>query len=349
MKPRAAYTDDRGTDNRWAPVADRLPKASAGQWRLPARPGAQGLKDILRAISAGQHKLSLKRYRSIVALVGALVLILQGCIEIPDPYLVIGQRDWSGTVKVVRPCASDASAPVPATTAERLLDADEFTLLNWNMYKGNKTGWDSDFLQLTHKADVVLLQEAYLNEAMTEALRRSQLNWGLATAFRYRGFEAGVLTASRADFQSICMQRYREPVVNTPKTSLLTRFGLSDGGLLMVANVHAINFTVDTDSFLETWQGLEKIVQSHDGPLIVAGDFNTWSASRQSAVENTAQRLGLVPVHFSDDDRTRILNRAIDHIYYRGLVAVAADVHVVETSDHNAMRVTFKRANADAH
>ena len=286
--------------------------------------------------------------RSIASLIAVVVLILQGCIEIPDPYLVMGQRDGLATVKVVRPCDKDPLARAPATAAERMLDADGFTLVNWNMFKGSKTGWEADFAELIRKADVVLLQEAYLSAAMTEALRHSRLNWGLATAFRLRGIEAGVMTASRADFLGICMQRYREPVVNTPKTSLLTRLRLSDGDLLMVANVHAINFTVDTDYFRETWQGLEKIAASHEGPLIVAGDFNTWSAARQSTVESTAQRLGLTPVVFPADQRTRILDRPVDHVYYRGLVMVEATVFVVETSDHNAMRVTFKQADADA-
>ncbi len=288
--------------------------------------------------------MHVSRRQSLPLPIVILVLILQGCIEIPDPYLVIGQRDWSGTVEMVRPCVPEASAPLATTAGERKLDANGFTLVNWNMYKGSQTGWASDFGRLTRDADVILLQEAYLNAAMTEALRRSRLNWGLATAFRYRGYEAGVLTASRADFHGICMQRFREPVVNTPKTSLLTRFRLSDGDELLVANVHAINFTVDTDYFAKTWRGLEKLVQSHRGPLILAGDFNTWSADRQGAVARAAKHLELTAVDFADDQRTRILNRAIDHIYYRGLIASEAVVYAVQTSDHNPMRVTFKRA-----
>jgi endonuclease/exonuclease/phosphatase (EEP) superfamily protein YafD len=304
---------------------------------------------MVGAFSTEQHFLkSTQPRRSVAVLIGTLVLILQGCIEIPDPYLVIGQRNWSGTVEVVRPCGTDASAPLPAASEARVLSADGFTLVNWNMYKGSKTGWEAELDQLIRNADVVILQEAYLNESMTEALRRSQLNWGLATAFRYRGIEAGVLTASRANFKGICMQRYREPVVNTPKTSLLARFRLSNGALLMVVNIHAINFTVDTDYFRETWQGLEEIVKSHDGPLIVAGDFNTWSASRQRAVESTAQRLELTPVNFTEDQRTRIMDRAVDHVYYRDLVVLEAIVLAVQASDHNAMRVTFKQAGADA-
>ncbi len=281
--------------------------------------------------------------------IGVLLLILQGCIEIPDPYLVIGQREWSGTVEAVHLCDPDAfeNAIPPPVAVDKTIDADGFHLVNWNVYKGRKAGWAQDLQRLIREADVVLLQEAHLTEQMLDVLRRSQFNWSLATAFRYRGAEAGVLTAGRADLQGICMQRFREPVINTPKTSLLTRFTLSDGGQLVVANLHAINFTTDSEPFLASWQELEAILKPHAGPLIVAGDFNTWSAERQAVVVNTARRMGLDPVHFPSDKRTRVFDRAIDHVYYRGLVTVAATVYAVKSSDHNPMRVTFKRAGDD--
>jgi endonuclease/exonuclease/phosphatase (EEP) superfamily protein YafD len=141
------------------------------------------------------------------------------------------------------------------------------------------------------------------------------------------------------------MQRFREPLLHTPKTSLLTRFDLSEGGSLVVVNVHAINFTMDAIRFRASWQELETVLQPHAGPLIVAGDFNTWNADRQAVVVNATRRMGLTPVHFSSDQRTRIFDRTVDHVYYRGLLPLEALVHEVKTSDHNPMRVTFKLAD----
>ena len=289
-------------------------------------------------------------YLKLVPLLGGvLLMILQGCIEITDPYLVIGQQEWTGTVEAVRPCDPESLADFPAakTHEDQTLDGRGFSLVNWNMLKGRRDGWEQDFHRLVEDGDVVLLQEAHLTDGMLEALRLSRLNWRLATAFRYRGAEAGVLTASRTDLQGICMQRFREPVLKTPKTSLVARFPFAGGGHLVVVNVHAINFTTDESYFRESWQEIEAIVQPHDGPLIVAGDFNTWNAARQAIVVNTTQRLGLEPVHFPLDHRTRILDRAVDHVYYRGLVTVDAVADEVRTSDHNPMRITFKLADDD--
>ncbi len=294
---------------------------------------------------------AMDRVRQNIAaiLIGGLLVIQQGCIEIPDPYLVIGQREGSGTVEAVHLCdpASLEDPPAAAVHEDQALDGGGFSLVNWNMLKGQRDGWEQDFHRLVGEGDVVLLQEAHLTDGMLEALRLSRLNWGLATAFRYRGAEAGVLTASRADLQEICMQRFREPVLKTPKTTLVAQFPFTGGGHLVVVNVHAINFTTDETYFLESWRKMEAIVQPHEGPLIVAGDFNTWNAARQAIVVNTTQRLGLAPVHFPLDQRTRILDRIVDHVYYRGLVPVEAVADEVRTSDHNPMRVTFKLAVDD--
>lgn len=277
-----------------------------------------------------------------------LLLTLQGCIEIPDPYVVIGQRDHAGTVQAVRPCDPDTLTILSAAAdhPSRPLDSRGFNLVNWNMFKGRRDGWEGDFNRLIEEGDIILLQEAHLTAELTEALRRARLNWSLATAFRYQGAEAGVLTASRNELLGVCMQRFQEPVVQTPKTSLLARFPLATGGDLVVVNMHAINFTVDDIYFSAFWQEMETILQPYDGPLIVAGDFNTWSAARQAIVVRTTERLGLTPVRFPLDQRTRILDRPIDHVYSRGLVPVDAVVYELSTSDHNPMRVTFKLARS---
>ncbi len=290
------------------------------------------------------------RLKILSVLIGGLLLVLQGCIEIPDPYLVLGQREWSATVQAVRLCDPD-SLEKPTESGFRVgrtLAAEAFRLVNWNILKARRAGWEQDFQRLVREADVVLLQEALLTEQVLEVLRRSQLNWSLATAFRYRGAEAGVLTAGRTVLQGVCMQRFREPVVNTPKTSLLARFPLSNGDQLVIVNLHAINFTTDTILFRASWQELETILNPYDGPLIVAGDFNTWNADRQAIVVNATRRLGLEPVRFPADKRTRVFDRAIDHVYYRGLQVQEAAVDVVDTSDHNPMRVTFRLADGDA-
>ena len=83
--------------------------------------------------------------------------------------------------------------------------------------------------------------------------------------------------------------------------------------------------------------GLENVPD--DGPVIFAGDFNTWSASRQAAVDDFMSEHGLGSIAFEPDLRSRAFGRALDHIYVRGMQAEFAQVIPVTTSDHNPLRV----------
>ncbi len=99
-------------------------------------------------------------------------------------------------------------------------------------------------------------------------------------------------------------------------------------------------------AYQKYWQELESILESHDGPLIVAGDFNTWNAERWNIVALVARRLRLQPVRFEPDRRSRFFGQVVDHVYYRGLVPSNAVVHDVSTSDHNPIQVNFALADA---
>ena len=157
------------------------------------------------------------------------------------------------------------------------------------------------------------------------------------------------MTASRIAPNFTCAFRETEPITRIPKSALITRYPLSGTELeLLVANIHAINFTMDTFSFQKQIDRLEKILAAYRGPLIVSGDFNTWNAARMSHVKAMAERLDLTVVRFDENRRSRFFGHHIDHVYYRGLEATNAATHMVSTSDHNPLTVVFKLANEAA-
>ncbi len=83
----------------------------------------------------------------------------------------------------------------------------------------------------------------------------------------------------------------------------------------------------------------------HTGPIVMTGDFNTWSDARTAIVKETAGRLDLKPVIFNKGRPTAIFSHAVDHIYYRGLIPVNTVALEVDTSDHKPIVVTFKLDN----
>jgi endonuclease/exonuclease/phosphatase (EEP) superfamily protein YafD len=87
---------------------------------------------------------------------------------------------------------------------------------------------------------------------------------------------------------------------------------------------------------------VEATLSGHDGPVILAGDFNTWRVRRIELLQALAQRLGLDELSFEVDDRITPFGKIVDRIFVRGLNAVDAKTSVVHSSDHNPLSVTLR-------
>ena len=134
-----------------------------------------------------------------------------------------------------------------------------------------------------------------------------------------------------------------EPLIRIPKIGLAAAYPLA--GLeeqLLVVNIHLVNFTFDTRAVRHQIEALEAIVRNHEGPVIVAGDFNTWSDKREALVQEKMAELSLTAVAFDPDHRVRFLGRPVDGVYFRGLEVVRSRSHVVDSSDHNPLEVRFR-------
>jgi len=274
-----------------------------------------------------------------------IAVVFSACIRVPDEHLIVSQRGDLSTVQDACDCdIRRFENKLEQKNVKRPeLDSSGFRLMNWNMQKGRKDGWAEDFENLIQDSDILTVQEAYLNDDLRELLKKGRYSWDISNAFQYKGREVGVLTASRLDPDFICTFRVKEPLINLPKTVMVTIYPLSgtDKSLLVV-NIHSINFTMETRQFDSQLHEVERILLQHQGPLIVSGDINTWSKKRTTIVAKLVNRLGLNALTFEKDYRVKIFGRDVDHIFYRGLAASASTVLKVKSSDHNPMLVTFR-------
>ena len=92
-----------------------------------------------------------------------------------------------------------------------------------------------------------------------------------------------------------------------------------------------------TAAFEKQFDEIRHVLESHDGPIILSGDLNTWRDKRTQIVADLADSLQLVAVAFDNDQRTRFFGSPLDHIYVRGLRALESRTAIVDTSDHNPM------------
>ncbi len=230
---------------------------------------------------------------------------------------------------------------------------ETITVLNWNIYKGRKQNWLADFRRFSHQHDLVILQEAHLGNELKKTLHENALHWTMNTAFFYRKKATGVMIASRVKPINSYGFRNKEPIIRLPKTTLINYYPIANcSQTLLVANIHSVNFTLGTAVYHRQLHELVTIIDQHSGPVIVAGDFNSWSRSRLFLIESMKKTLSL---HALDDaldsdaypdsmghHKTRIFGKTIDHVFYRGLELIDQQVWPVDSSDHNPIRVRFR-------
>jgi endonuclease/exonuclease/phosphatase (EEP) superfamily protein YafD len=283
---------------------------------------------------------------AIVFLICTIAIIVSGCVSVPDvSHMIVGGDDRVETIRDCIPCSRDLFALQSDLSKNQtsVLDADHFKLLTWNIFKEKKDGWEKEFDRLYGDVDLFMIQEAHLTDSLKGVFRNEALNWVFAPAFTYLGEHVGVLTASNTLSEPVCMERFQEPLIHLPKSVLITRYPFSiPGKSLLLVNVHSINFALGIDSFRDHWARLENYLSAVDGPVIIAGDFNTWSKKRLAVVQETAGRLKLEPVTFDRDGRSTFFGKVVDHVYYRGVTPIDAEVHEVTTSDHNPVLVSFR-------
>jgi len=229
--------------------------------------------------------------------------------------------------------------PVSAVPA---LNPRHISLLNWNIYKAQEENWAADFRTLIKEQNLVLIQEAINRPEVTSALRQQQPWWQLNTGFYYEGRETGVLTASSTPAIFSCGIRTVEPLIRIPKTVLINLYPIANSQqALLVANLHGINFTLGTDTYAEQLSAMTFVISQHSGPVIIAGDFNSWNAARNEVITTAFQKLSLKKLAYENHNRVKIFGYALDHVFYRGLEVISEETLSVTSSDHNPVRVIF--------
>lgn len=274
----------------------------------------------------------------------ALALALGACASVPPVQLAYGAG--ADGALAARPLPCDARAPTAAVLPAAALPGAELRVLSWNLHKNADPGWDAALSGYAARSDLLLVQEAALTPELRALLAASgHAHWTLAGSWGLGGVETGVLSAARVAPLAECVQRAFEPLLQLPKAALISHFALEGSDApLAVANLHAVNFTLGMQEFRAQLDALVQVLELHSGPMIVAGDFNTWSAQRLQAMHEAMARLTLAAVTPAADRRTRVFGQQIDHLFVRGLELRAAEVPEVDASDHNPLLATLRLA-----
>nr|WP_275658957.1 endonuclease/exonuclease/phosphatase family protein [Shewanella sp. Isolate11] len=225
----------------------------------------------------------------------------------------------------------------------------ELSVAVWNIYKQKRPQWSQVLTELNQQHDLLLLQEARLNHVFIDWLQQSQRHVVMAKGFKILNTPMGVMNIATNQALDACAYQTTEPWIRFAKSTLVANYALSNGQQLLVVNLHGLNFDVKLARYKAQWQHVAHRIALHRGPIILAGDFNTWRAGRMQVVTELTDKLKLKEIKYQTDVRQRVFGWPLDHIYYRGLNFVDAKSMTTSASDHNPImaRFTLNPAPAD--
>jgi len=221
-------------------------------------------------------------------------------------------------------------------------------LLVWNIYKGRKSVWHDDFLRIIKGKNLVLLQESIIGTRYDATFQEPKsYEWVMARTHKMprtladTGVKTGAVVPSLG--RAFLISPDVEPIFKTPKMLLATTYPIKDSDkTLMVVNIHAINF-VSFKKYARQLAQMVSAIENHEGPVILAGDFNTWNKARYRNLLEAVERMGLVQVMLTRKGRWHHFNQHLDHIFYRGLNLKKADVlRDILSSDHYPLTAQFE-------
>ena len=244
-----------------------------------------------------------------------------------------------GSPHAVDACRQRLAEHKSASVAE--LDSSAISVLSWNINKGELSEWMGDLHKLASNKQLILLQEAassmHLSRVLTETRFRS-----FAPGYVTARDITGVVTFSQIEPLARCRLLAMEPWLGTPKATNITQYALSNTDkTLLVANIHAVNFSFGLKHFRAQLEAIVEVLAAHEGPIIFSGDFNTWRRGRQKVLSELMASLDLKPIQFEEDHRVRFLGLALDHVFVAGLQVMATHTNEVQSSDHNPISLTL--------
>jgi endonuclease/exonuclease/phosphatase (EEP) superfamily protein YafD len=305
-----------------------------------ARP--EGRTMIATALRQFRAALSSARW---LALGAATALVVAGCVSLTtQPRALLESDDGAVRVEMLAcPRAVALAAHAEPRRPTDALDPRAIHVVSWNMHKQADPGWQRDLRMFGSGNDIVLLQEIVLDNALRELIDDEGLRFVMASSFLVSGIDFGVLTAARVQPVATCTERVVEPLLRIPKSAVISWFALKDASeTVAVANVHAINFSLSLGAYREQLGAIADALAAHEGPIILAGDLNTWTDARAQAVRDVARRLQLTEVPFATGRRRKFFGHELDHIYTRGLALVSSTATIVTSSDHNPVEATLR-------
>ena len=265
----------------------------------------------------------------------------------------LGSASWALSAYLVPHLVQGPLPSTPPSTDARV------SLVCWNLHKRTDSVMVADLARLldSTRADLGLFQEAVV-DSLEGGFSRAmgEREWGLSANLFHASppREIGVATASssKLDEATALLSDAGEPLAGTRKAALVTRHRFG-GRMLVVANLHALNFSPRLGGFTRQLADIADRLRESGVPAIAAGDFNTWSRRKRDLADSLFGAAGLVRLDFgaAESLKSSAFGNALDHIYFTAdrLEVEPSTIRVhtgIRSSDHLPLSATFRFRDA---
>lgn len=213
----------------------------------------------------------------------------------------------------------------------------ELNIAVWNIFKGNfKKKLRPELARIMEKNDLLLLQEVVCAGDVMDVSPSRRHSFVQSICYRRQSGEPeSLITCSTAAPQGVpfrVQSLSKEPIVATPKSSLITQFRITNSDeLLTVVNVHFL-LIKSRKTYLAELENITTRLRDFRGPMVVAGDFNTYLPRDFKRMDAAFKKLGLKALELSRPK----LQLQLDHVYTRGFACIQKTVAAgLQASDHH--------------
>ncbi len=211
----------------------------------------------------------------------------------------------------------------------------EYSFTTYNIFKAHlpfarqvvgRLAADNDFVALQEWISSLHVRaDEFIATCPTFIIPFRNIKTGTAVISKHKPIDVLTLTSKE-----------RELGFTTKKSMIITAHVLHNGTTLHIANIHSLNFVTNGAWKRQLDYFLEYLPKS--GPLIFAGDFNTWHPWRFEYLENTLRKHRL---HYANYDHDIVLR--LDHIFTRDIeVLETKEANTIHTSDHYPVTLKFR-------
>lgn len=141
--------------------------------------------------------------------------------------------------------------------------------------------------------------------------------------------------------QRFCVGSENEPWIRIPKIAEAMVYPLNANRTLLVINLHLVNFEWNPSNYHNQLSTMFRLVSQHQGPIILAGDFNSWNVKRLNLIRRFSAAIWFNRSGIYTGRTDEFIGNPLDLYFCARYSGAKAWSELTDSSDHNPLLMDF--------